>query len=292
MGGGHGLSQVLGAVKDIATSMTAIVTTTDNGGSTGRLRQDTSQIGLGDIRRCINSLAPPNQLLTMLGEQRFTLKNDLNNHCFGNILLSALCQATHNPTDAVLMYAKLLGVQHAILPMTDTPVDLVATTHSRQNVLGECEIDALTEFPSTLSLSKPVMANDTVLKAIELADIIVIGPGSLLTSVLPSLLIPNIRHALEKTSACRIYIENLQREGSVVDNIPAAIQTQKAVELAGFQFFDICFSAEAITCMDIKEAGFGQFSKRHSKAQIKHLIEQMTPMIKQSTPSNNIISIH
>jgi 2-phospho-L-lactate transferase/gluconeogenesis factor (CofD/UPF0052 family) len=120
----------------------------------------------------------------------------------------------------------------------------------------------------------------------------VIGPGSLLTSVLPSLLIPNIRYALEKTSACRIHIENLQREGSVVDNIPAAIQTQKAVELAGFQFFDICFSAEAITCMDIKEAGFGQFSKRHSKAQIKHLIEQMTPMIKQSTPSNNIISIH
>ena len=149
IGGGHGLSQVLGAISTLTTDLTAIVTTTDNGGSSGRLRQDENLIAVGDIRRCVNALANQHNLLSMLSEQRFDTQNDLNGHCFGNLLLTALCQITNSPSDAVKIFCTLMGVEQTVLPMSNSPVDLVATTATQKEVYGECEIDSLSEFPTS-----------------------------------------------------------------------------------------------------------------------------------------------
>lgn len=280
IGGGHGLSRVLSSVSTIASSLTAVVTTTDNGGSTGRLRQDSSQIALGDIRRCINNLASPHHLLAKLGEQRFESNNDLHGHCFGNLMLSALCQTEASPTEAIIKYSGLLSVQHLVLPMSDTPVDLVATLRSGHQVVGECGIDGLDEFPASIKLSKVIQTTALVRDAINQADVIIIGPGSLLTSVLPPLLVPGIACALRHSAACRIYIENLVPEGSVVDLIPQQMQVYKIIELLGYKFFDLSFSSQGLLAMDLKSVAKNEKRKTHRASQLQRVIGQLLPKSK------------
>lgn len=282
IGGGHGLSQVVSAIEHIADTLTAIVATTDNGGSTGRLRQDPSLIALGDIRLCIDTLASNNHFLAQLGEQRFESKNELHGHCLGNVMLTALCQSEGSATNAVLKYAELLGVKHCILPMCETPVDLIAQSSDGERVIGECEVDSMQTFPDTLSLSKQVTTTPGVIRAIDQADIIIIGPGSLLTSVLPPLLIPDIRRSLERTSACRIFIENLAPEGSVVDQISTLEQPSKAAKLLGYHFFDISLSPAALTAMDLRKVIKTQSERLHSKTQLAHIIQQLGPKLNYS----------
>ncbi|WP_100914787.1 gluconeogenesis factor YvcK family protein [Pseudoalteromonas spongiae] len=291
IGGGHGLSQVLDALKNMPCELTAIVTTTDNGGSTGRLRQDPSQIAFGDIRRCAETLGNPENMLTILSEQRFEQNNDLNGHCFGNILLSALSQVTHNTSDAIKIFCAMLGVKHTILPMANGPVDLVATSESGERVFGECHVDALSTFPKQLSLSKAVVANQQAVEAILRADLILLGPGSLLTSVMPPLLLSDIRDALCRTSGCRIFIENLVPEHSAVDSIPANEQVTKAVEILGYKFFDVCLTPDAFEAMDLRAIEKEQHSCTHNKSQLKHIIEQLLPYQDDAQP-NYSIKVH
>ncbi|MFY8350785.1 gluconeogenesis factor YvcK family protein [Pseudoalteromonas sp. SSM20] len=277
IGGGHGLSQVLSALKNMPCSLTAIVTTTDNGGSTGRLRQDPSQIALGDIRRCVSALANQDHMLAVLSEQRFELENDLKGHSFGNILLSALCQITHNANDAVKIFSAMLGVKHTILPMANSPVDLIATTESGETIFGECNVDALSSFPSDLSLSKQVIANQQAIEAIYSADLILLGPGSLLTSVMPPLLLSDIRSALCRTAGCRIFIENLAPEHNAVDQLAASEQLAKAMDILGYKFFDVCLTPDALEAMDLRAIEKEQSTDKHNKSQLKHIIEQLLP---------------
>ena len=280
IGGGHGLSQVLEAISTLATDLTAIVTTTDNGGSTGRLRQDENLIAVGDIRRCVNALANQNNILSMLSEQRFNTKNDLNGHCFGNVLLAALCQITNSPSDAVKIFCTLLGVEQTVLPMSNSPVDLVATTSTHKEIFGECEIDRLNEFPASLSLSKKVLANPQAVDAIKQADLVLLGPGSLLTSVLPPLLLPEVKQALQDTSGCRIFIENLVPERSAVDNIPGPEQARKACQLLGYKFFDLCLTPDAFEAMDLRAIEQVPHNGVHDKSQLHYIIEQLLPYSK------------
>lgn len=291
IGGGHGLSQVLGAIKLLPSQLTAIVTTTDNGGSTGRLRKDKSQIAVGDLRRCVSALASQNHLLATLVEQRFESENDLNGHCFGNILISALTQFTNSPSEAIKLFCALLGVENMVLPMSNTPVDLLAFDKHNNEVFGECNIDALKEFPISMQLSKPVPANSEAVHAILNADLILLGPGSLLTSVLPPLLIKDIRNALSKTKACRIFIENLIAEGSVVDAIPQHQLVAKAIELVGFKFFDMALSPDAVMAMDLRNTVANTEHGLHCKTQLKYIIEQMIPS-EQSSLNYQQIKVH
>ena len=277
IGGGHGLSQVLDALKTMPCELTAIVTTTDNGGSTGRLRKDPTQIAFGDIRRCAETLGDRENLLTLLSEQRFDLDNDLNGHSFGNILLSALNQITHNSSDAIKIFCAMLGVKQRILPMANGPVDLVATTEHGERIVGECHVDALTTFPKHLSLSNAVIANQQAVDAILAADLVLLGPGSLLTSIIPPLLLNGIRDALLQTAGCRIFIENLVPEHSVVDSIPANEHVEKAMAILGYKFFDVCLTPDAFEAMDLRAITKEKQTTTHNKSQLKHIIEQLLP---------------
>ncbi len=292
IGGGHGLSQVLSALTNSDHELTAIIATTDNGGSTGRLRHDKSQIAFGDIRRCISSLAPSNLLLNQLIEHRFTLKNELESHSMGNIMLSALSQMTATPSDAINLMCALLDVQHTILPMSDEPVDLVATLSDGTTVFGECAIDALTTVPKLISLSQSVSAQCQAIHAIKQADFILLGPGSILTSVIPPLLIPEYANALKHTSACRIYIENVTKENSVMDHIPQQEQTKWACDLLGYQFFDIAVSPDAFSSIyhfHSQENGLNP-TTRYQQSQLKQLIDAFIPSdVKPSDEFNHLV---
>ena len=246
IGGGHGLSKVLKSLDGLADNLTAIVTTTDNGGSTGRIREDKQQIAFGDIRRCISSLSKRNDFLIDLTEQRFESDNDLNGHCLGNIILSALFQYTGSSSKAIEIYSEMLNINSKIIPMTETSVDLIAKDFNNNTIFGECNIDKLSFFPKSLSLSKKVYSSNEAIQSIEEADIILFGPGSLLTSVLPVLMVENIKEAIKNTKANRIFIENIGLENSVVDKVSKENQIHKAIELIGYKFFDISLSEKGI----------------------------------------------
>ena len=158
IGGGHGLSQVLTALRPLNNDISAIIATTDNGGSTGKLRQAKNCIAYGDIRRCILALANSNNLLTLIAQQRFENAGELSSHSLGNLILLALSQVTQKPSEAIYWLCQLLDVQQTILPMSDQVTDLSATLIDGSKIVGECEIDALTELPQALGLTMSDLA--------------------------------------------------------------------------------------------------------------------------------------
>ena len=293
IGGGHGLSQVLKSLKNISINLVAIVTTTDNGGSTGRIRKDKNEIALGDIRRCIDSLSNKDNSLSNLTEQRFNSKNDLNGHCLGNIILSALCQQVGSPTKAIELYSELLNVnpKHKIYPMSDIPSDLIATNLKGESIFGECNIDKLNDFPASLSLTNNVLASKEVVESIYKADVIILGPGSLLTSILPVLLVDNIKDAIINTTASRIFIENMTKENSVVDEIPKKEQLEKAIKLLGYKFFDISLSPKAIKVMTSINKEFDKTPNKqvfHDEKKLEYIIKQFSSQHVKKTNNQTI----
>jgi len=293
IGGGHGLAQVLSALRPLDNDITAIISTTDNGGSTGKLREAKNCIAYGDIRRCILSLANPNNLLSVIAEQRFEDAGDLSNHALGNLILLGLSQVTKTPTQAIYWLCQLLEVQQAILPMSDQVTDLSATLHDGSQVNGECEIDALNELPNKLTLTNPVNAPEQAINAILEADFILMGPGSLLTSVLPVLLVDNIQTALKNTMATRIFIGNKTQETSVASLIKNQENELWATSILGFKFYDLILGQDAITALDNRTSSFNLFnheSNLHDVEQLQHVLNQLICSKSVQTKMNQVMT--
>lgn len=293
IGGGHGLAQVLSALRPLNNDITAIISTTDNGGSTGKLREAKNCIAYGDIRRCILSLANPNNLLSVIAEQRFEDAGDLSNHALGNLMLLGLSQVTKTPTQAIYWLCQLLEVQQAILPMSDQVTDLSATLHDGSQVNGECEIDALNELPNKLTLTNPVNAPEQAINAILEADFILMGPGSLLTSVLPVLLVDNIQTALKNTMATRIFIGNKTQETSVASLIKNQENELWATKILGFKFYDLILGQDAITALDNRTSSFNLFnheSNLHDVEQLQHVLNQLICSKSVQTKMNQVMT--
>ncbi|WP_405600142.1 MULTISPECIES: uridine diphosphate-N-acetylglucosamine-binding protein YvcK [unclassified Pseudoalteromonas] len=244
IGGGHGLAQVLSAIKPMCSSLTAIVATTDNGGSTGKIRASQDCIALGDIRRCCLQLAGEDSAFNSIYEHRFT-QGPLDGHCLGNLTLLGLTEITKSPTQAIAYFNAMLGNSETILPMTEVPTDLVAKLNNSEEVFGECAIDALNTLPKEVYLSKNVPAAPGCVDAILAADLIIIGPGSIITSVMPAFLVNEILIAIEQTSACRIFIENTQTENSVMKHTRTAGIDWLQAQL-GVKIYDLSIPPSAI----------------------------------------------
>jgi uncharacterized cofD-like protein len=205
IGGGHGLAVTLRAASTYAKSLTAVVTVADDGGSSGRLRDTTGLPAMGDIRRCLSALADPPVLGEML-EHRFS--EELNGHALGNLVIAALAQRVGFRA-AIDELGRLLSVSARVLPATEEPVELVAVT-GVGIVHGQVAIQQSTGIKHvTLEPSHPKADADAV-AAIANADQIVVGPGSLFTSVLAALAVPGIRDAVAASTAPVIYIANLR----------------------------------------------------------------------------------
>ena len=180
IGGGHGLGRILAALSFLGPRLTGIVATTDNGGSTGRLRQDQQTIAWGDLRNCLSHLASRPSLGSMLFDHRFTGDNELSGHNLGNLVLHALDQLCVRPLEAVNLIRGLLKIETQIIPMSEASTHLVALSHCGNKVFGELNVDGMSEAPIALSLEPEVEATFEACSALAKADLIIIGPGSLL----------------------------------------------------------------------------------------------------------------
>lgn len=218
IGGGHGLGRVLSSLSFLGPRLTGIVATTDNGGSTGRLRQEKDCIAWGDLRHCLSQLAGPPSIGSLLFEYRFEDNSELNNHNLGNLILLALDELCVRPLDAVNLIRKLLNIETKVIPMSEQSTHLVAIQSCGNRIFGEVQVDEMKEDPIALSLEPMVEATQEAYMAIENADLIILGPGSFLTSIMPPLLLPLLSQALSHSCAKIILIENLTEEPSAAAN--------------------------------------------------------------------------
>lgn len=270
IGGGHGLAQVLSAIKPVCHKLTAIVATTDNGGSTGKIRQLHDCIALGDIRRCCVQLADKLEITKEIYEYRFT-SGEFKGHCLGNLVLLNMLQESHSATAAIAKFNKLLDNSETVLPMTESPADLVAVLSNGDEVFGECAIDALNSLPDKVYLSNKVSASPGCVEAILNADLVIIGPGSIISSVMPALLIDDILQAVEKTSACRIFIENTAEENSVMKHTQSA-GIDWLQEQLGSKIYDLSISPSAISEILASDSHFKNHSNHlHDISELNHI---------------------
>ena len=222
IGGGHGLGRLMSALSFMRERLTGIVTTTDNGGSTGRIRTQQGGIAWGDLRNCLNQIITEPTTASALFEFRFAGNGELAGHNLGNLMLKALEDLHIRPTEAVNLIRELLRVRSFIYPMSEQPVHLAAQLSSGEQIIGEVKVDKLSEVPQALNLTPTVAATPEALQAIAKADVILFGPGSFLTSIMPPLLLPEIAQALQQSNAIKIFIDNLGIEHSPAANLSLA----------------------------------------------------------------------
>jgi uncharacterized cofD-like protein len=235
IGGGHGLAALLRGVKRHTANITAIVTVADDGGSSGRLRRELGMLPPGDFRMCIAALADDESLVTQLMQYRFGGTSGLSGHSFGNLFIAAMAELTGSFEKAILESSKVVASQGRILPSTLTDVTLCAEYKQPQVVLeagvmangappapvrGESSIGK-TGLPIERVWLEPhdPPAYPEAVRAILEADLIVLGPGSLFTSVMPNLLVPGIVQALRETRAQCIYVCNVATERGETDRL-------------------------------------------------------------------------
>lgn len=219
VGGGTGLSTLLRGLKSYSANITAIVTVADDGGSSGRLRREMGMLPPGDIRNCIAALADEEKLLTELFQYRFKAGDGLSGHSFGNLFITAMAEITGDFELAAIACSKVLAVRGKVLPATLDDVKLWAEMEDGRYVEGESNIpEAQGKIRRIGCFPESPTALPAVLKAIEGADYIIIGPGSLFTSILPNLLIPDIQRAIARARVPRIYICNVMTQPGETDN--------------------------------------------------------------------------
>lgn len=217
LGGGHGLGRVLSALAFLGKRLTGIVTTTDDGGSTGRIRSQHGGIAWGDLRNCLTQIITKPTIASALFEYRFGGAGELSGHNLGNLILRALENMKIRPLEGINLVRELLHVRSNLIPMSESPVHLAAQLQSGVTVVGEVSVNALQEIPRNLLLIPKVSATPEAVEAIRRADLIILGPGSFLTSIMPSLLIDEISAAIRTSNAKVIFIDNIKFE-----NGPAA----------------------------------------------------------------------
>ncbi|MFU2318322.1 gluconeogenesis factor YvcK family protein [Rahnella sp. PCH160] len=215
LGGGHGLGRVMSSLSSLGPRLTGIVTTTDNGGSTGRIRRSVGGIAWGDMRNCLNQLITEPSLASAMFEYRFSGQGELDGHNLGNLMLRALDHLTVRPLEAINLVRSLLKVDAELIPMSEQPVDLAAIDAAGERVHGEVNVDKLTQIPRELLLEPQVPATREALQAIAEANLILIGPGSFFTSLMPLLLMEDLTTALRRSRAHIVYVGNLGKELSV-----------------------------------------------------------------------------
>ncbi|OGD63086.1 hypothetical protein A3A71_03820 [Candidatus Berkelbacteria bacterium RIFCSPLOWO2_01_FULL_50_28] len=215
IGGGTGLATLLRGLKYYPVSLSGIVTMTDNGASSGRLSREMGTLPPGDVRKCLAALSSDETLMTKLFEYRFDRGRGLSGHSLGNLLLLALSDLTGDFESAIEACGKILSIKGEVIPSTYDHVSLVAELKNGLQALGEVEIPILGHRfgIKSLSLLPPdAGANPTALRFIESADLILIGPGSLYTSILPNFLIKDLRRSFKKSTAVKYYIANVSTE--------------------------------------------------------------------------------
>jgi len=238
LGGGTGLSTLLRGLKKFSTNLVAVVTVFDDGGSSGRLRREQGILPPGDIRNCLVALAEAEPLLTRLFEHRFR-GGELDGHSFGNLFIASMSQVTGDIETAVKECSKVLAIRGRVLPTTLHDVTLCAEFTDGATVEGESAITGAGRTIRRVYL-KPsrVPALQDVLEAIGEADLIVLGPGSLYTSVIPNLLVGGVVDAIRQARGLRVYVCNVMTQHGETRGFRASDHVRVLLEQDGSRLFD------------------------------------------------------
>lgn len=245
IGGGHGLATLLRGLKTHTSNLTAVVTVADDGGSSGRLRESHGILPPGDIRNCLAALSNDEALLTQLFQYRFSGSPDLDGHSFGNLFITALADITGSFEDAVVESGRVLSVNGRVLPSTLHDVKLVASmelphTNNEVRVEGESKIPTMAGRVRRVWLEPDdTPAFPPVIRAILSADLIVVGPGSLYTSLLPNLLVQDLLAAMRISRASKVYVSNIATQAGETDAYTCYDHVRGLEEHVGEDLFDV-----------------------------------------------------
>ncbi|MBS3957358.1 MAG: YvcK family protein [Clostridiales bacterium] len=223
IGGGTGLPAVLSCLVESGFDTTAVVTVADDGGSSGVLREELGILPPGDFRNCLVALAEPGNVLASAFQYRFAEGSGLAGHALGNLVLAALADMSGSFPEAVEQAGALLGVRGRVLPSTLVDIRLKATDTAGKPIAGQAAI-AVSERPIERVCVEPAYpsAYPPALEAIREADVVVVGPGSLFTSILPNFLVDGVAHALRESAATRIYVCNVANQRGETGGMDAA----------------------------------------------------------------------
>ncbi len=240
IGGGTGLSTLLRGLKQITANVTAVVTVTDDGGSSGRLREEIDVLPPGDVRNCLLALAEDESRLSDYFQHRFSGPAGLAGHSLGNLVLVGLEQATGGFDRAIEAMSEFLNVRGRVLPATLSKTHLVARYADGETVEGETRIGHAGRRIARLSLSTaPVPAYKRVLESIAAADLIVLGPGSLFTSLIPNLLVEPIAQAIQNAPAEKVLVANLMTQPGETDGFTLRDHLRILADYVDIDRFDL-----------------------------------------------------
>ncbi len=235
IGGGTGLSTMLKGIKKITNNITAVVTVGDDGGSSGKLREELGVLPPGDIRSCIAALADDEDLVAKLFQYRFKDCAGLSGHSFGNLFLTAMCSITGDMVRAVKESSKVLSIRGRVLPSTLDDMRLVAEMDDGSIIKGESNIpESGKKIKRLFSEPGNCKALEDVIWAIHDADLIILGPGSLYTSVIPNLLIKDIAKAVNDSKAKKIYVCNIMTQPGETDGFSVSDHIKTLIKHAKF----------------------------------------------------------
>ncbi len=239
IGGGTGLSTLLRGLKQYTSQLTAIVTVTDDGGSSGRLRHELGVLPPGDIRNCLVALADDESTMAELFQYRFDEGDGLSGHSFGNLFIAAMCGIAGDFDSAIKESSKVLAIKGRVLPSTLSDISLEATLTDGTTLRGETSISqAHSRIASIRIIPETCEPLDEAIEAILAADAIILGPGSLYTSVMPNLLVPGIAEAVERSMAFKIYVCNIMTQPGETDGMSAADHVRTLLEGTKRQVFE------------------------------------------------------
>ena len=244
IGGGTGLSALLLGLKEYTDNITAVVTVTDDGGGSGMIRQEFGVLPPGDIRNCLLALANTSSMMRDVLNYRFT-EGSFKGQNFGNLFLLTLNQICGSFDRAVASMNEILAVTGRVLPVTNTNVNLRARFEDGSIVTGETSITAKKK-DTHLNISKidiipkAAVALDSVIEAIEEADLVILGPGSLYTSVIPNLLVGNVASAIQRSSAFKVYVQNIMTQDGETENFTASQHIAEINRYGHGHLVDVC----------------------------------------------------
>ena len=262
LGGGTGLSALLAGLKFFTNNITAIVTVTDTGGSSGRLRDEMDVLPPGDIRNCLVALADAEPLIRDLFQYRFEEGDGLTGHSFGNLFITALSKVTGDFEKAIRASSKVLAIRGRVIPSSLEKVTLVAEFKDGTSAEGETTITGQNKPLRSIRLKpQDCTATPEALEAIENADLIILGPGSLYTSILPNVLIREIREALLESEACKVFVINIMTQPGETDGFSAYDHVRVFTEHTDPRLIDACL-------VNVKEIPQDLLSKYHEKCAV------------------------
>ncbi|SDP04455.1 gluconeogenesis factor YvcK family protein [Selenomonas ruminantium] len=254
VGGGHGLSVLLRGIKAATSNVTAVVTVADDGGSSGRLREEFGIIPPGDLRNCLVALADTEPLMEKLFQYRFKGETELAGHSFGNLFIAAMNEVTGDMEQALQESSKVLAVKGQVLPASKDHVRLDAIMEDGTVVEGESQIPEVHKRIKRVRLfPEKVQPVQSALDALTNADAIILGPGSLYTSIMPNLLVDGVAEAIRKSKAIKIYICNVMSQPGETDGYTASMHAKAIIDHGGKGIIDYMLVNDAAISPEMQE---------------------------------------